>query len=384
MNKTFKYIVFCLMIIICSACSEPYTPEINKYENILIIDGLITDQPNPTVKLSRGFHYSESESIPERRATVIIRDDQENVISLYEESPGIYYPLDSGFKGVIGRSYQVFIYTEDDQRYESDFVELKKVPGIENLFAEFGEKPVEKDLEKGFHIYVDTYDPDNETRYYRYDFEETWEFTVPYPSRFELVGRSLQLRSIIPYLCWRTEYSTDILLVSTEKMESDIVRHFPVHFVSIIGNRLSRRYSILVKQYSLSREAYIFWNQLKINNQNLGTLFDKQPAQIFGNVHNLGGNESPVLGFFEASSMTSKRLFLENADLPPNVRIESEFEYCRNEYFIVETRRALNYALSGNCVVKEETSDIFGMGIITDHKCCDCTFTGSNIKPDFW
>jgi hypothetical protein len=370
----------------CSGCIEPYTPEIDKYEDILIIDGLITDQPYSIVRLSRGSYYNQSESIPEGGATVIIGDDLGNVISMYEESPGIYRSLDPDFEGIIGRNYRIYVYTDDDQGYESDFVELKKVPEIENLYTEFGEKAVGTDLEKGFYVYVDTYDPDNETRYYRYEFEETWEFSVPYTSFFELVGRTIQMRSVINRQCWRTELGSDILLASSEKMESDMIRHFPVHFVSIVGSRLSRRYSILVRQYSVNAEAYVFWNQLKINNQNLGTLFDKQPAQIYGNIHSMDGNEAPVLGFFEASSMKSKRIFLENKDLPPDVLTESEFAFCRHDYLIVSNRRALDYALRGYCIVGEEVSPQFGqgMGVILNHKCCDCTLNGSNIRPDFW
>ncbi len=382
MNRLNKYIIFTLIIVICSACKEPFTPELKKYEDILVIDGLLTNQAGPTVKLSRGSHYSEPEVRPEEGAMVMIRDEQDNMLSMYEVSPGVYKNYD--FKGMIGKSYQLYIYIEDGQEYESDFVVLKDVPEIENLYAEYGEKAGETDYEKGFYIYIDTYDPDKETGYYRYEFEETWEFTVPYPSRFELVDRSLRLRSVIPSKCWRTENSTDILLTSTDIMESNIIRRFPVQFVSTVGNRLSRRYSILVKQYSLSREAYIFWEQLKNTNQDMGTLFDKQPAQVYGNIYNLNGDESPVLGFFEASSVTSKRIFLENKDLPSDVRIQSEFAYCQSKYFIVNSRDALSYAISGYCVVKEETSDFFGMGIIADHRCCDCTVTGTNIRPDFW
>ena len=95
------------MILICSACIEPYDPDITGYEDILIIDGLLTDDPESSViRLSRSFHYNEVIELPESGATVLIKDDLDNVTSLYEKSPGVYRSEDPGFRGIVGRSYQ--------------------------------------------------------------------------------------------------------------------------------------------------------------------------------------------------------------------------------------------------------------------------------------
>ena len=223
MRKLLKYSVLFIILIICGTCSEPYTPEISKYEDILVIDGIITNEPGPyEVRISRSFKYSDSEGQPEHHATVLIKDDQGNIASMEETSPGIYSTIDPDFRGIIGRQYQLYVNTYVDQQvYESEFVELKKVPEIENLYAEFGEKASDTELEQGFHIYVDTYDPENQTRYYRYDFVETWEFYVPYPSYYLVESGQLVFRTERVGDCWKTANSEDILVTTSENMQSD-------------------------------------------------------------------------------------------------------------------------------------------------------------------
>lgn len=375
------------MIAISGTCSEPYTPELSKYEDILVIDGVITNEPGPyTVRLSRSFQYSDLEGLPERQADVLIKDDQGNVAALEETSPGVYSTNDPGFRGIIGRYYQLYVYTADQQIWESEYVELKKVPEIENLYAEFGEKTGKNEIEKGFQIYVDTYDPDNQTWYYRYDYEETWEYGVPYPSYYLVKNGLLMFRTEEVGRCWRTFPSEDIIVTTSENMQSDIVRRFPVHFVSTGSNRLSVRYSILVRQYSMSREAYVYWEQLRIANEEPGTMFDKQPAQIRGNIYNINNPEMPVIGFFEATSVDSERLFITRSDLPIDTKLTSEFDDCRSEYLVIPKNLYTQYDNWGYCMILDAKTEeiLFGLGVISLFRCCDCTLTGSNIKPSFW
>jgi hypothetical protein len=387
LRKIFKYLVVLVLVTICGTCSEPYTPELSKYEDILVIDGMITDDPGPyEVKLTRSFKYSDTESMPEQQAVVWIKDDQGNIASMAETTPGLYITIDPDFRGIIGRQYQLYVSTSDQQVYESEFVELKRVPEIEKLYAEFGEKSGETELEEGFQIYLDTYDPDNQTWYYRYDYEETWEFTVPYPSYYIVEDGFLVFRTEKVHSCWKTFTSEDILVTTSENMQSDIIKRFPIHFVSTGSNRLSIRYSILVRQYSMTREAYIFWEQLKATNQELGTLFDKQPVQVRGNIYNLNDAEAPVLGFFEASCVDSRRMFITRSEIPIGVKLISEFVDCYSKYLIIPKDHYAEYNNRGYCMVLDaSTEEIrFGLGVVSSFRCCDCTITGSNIRPDFW
>jgi len=386
MKSLFKYLIILIMILICSACIEPYDPDITGYEDILIIDGLLTDDPESSViRLSRSFHYNEVIELPESGATVLIKDDLDNVTSLYEKSPGVYRSEDPGFRGIVGRSYQLFVITADGQNYNSDVVKLEtKAPEIEKVYSEFGVNPGEKVMEYGFHIYLDSNYPDNSTLFYRYEFEETWEFAVPYPSKYEMVNGTLIPRLEDVHHCWKTIPSADILIVNNENTESNSIRKFPIHFVSANSGHLNIRYSILVRQYAMNRESYTFWNQLKESNNDRGTLFDSEPMHTIGNIYNTNNPELPVMGFFEATSMTTQRIFLIRSEIPPGIRVYDQFSDCGWYHRIIPLNQLDNYR--GWCVVDYASTDriMQGLSIIYTFMCCDCTQTGSNIRPDFW
>jgi hypothetical protein len=382
-----KYFLLITLAVIVMTCVEPFTPSLEKYEDVLVIDGLVTNARGPyTVKLSRSFRYNDPFGSPESYAYILLMDNQGNTTGFTEESPGIYISDNPDFQGVPGRSYKLYVNTLSNEEYESEYVELKAVPGIENLYAQLEERPVTGGMETGFQIYVDSYDPQKNTRYYRYEYEETWEFNVPYPSLYHYQVGKLIPRTEQVFRCWKDSRSTSIMTFTTDKLEKDVVEAFPICFVPTSTNKLRVRYSILVKQYSLTGEAFQFWEQMKSANQNTGTLFDPQPMQINGNIYSLHDTETPVLGFFEASAISEKRIFLSRSDLPPGLPVTDQFDYCQYYYTVVEPFRIEKYVNNGYCVVGQDATEtiFFGYGVIAFHDCCDCTQTGTNIEPDFW
>ena len=382
-----KYFLLITLAVIVMTCVEPYTPSLEKYEDVLVIDGLVTNAQGPyTVKLSRSFRYNDPFGSPESDAYILLMDNQGNTTGFTEESPGIYRSGNPDFQGVIGRSYKLYVNTLSNEEYESEYVELKAVPGIENLYAQLEEHPATGGTETGFQIYVDSYDPQNNTRYYRYEYEETWEFYVPYPSLYRYTYGELIPRTESVHRCWMENRSTAIMTFTTDKLEQDVIEAFPVCFVSTSTNRLRAKYSILVKQYSLTGESYQFWEQMKNTHQNTGTLFDPQPTQINGNLYSLHDTETPVLGFFEASAVSEKRIFISRSDLPSGIKVTDQFKYCHSYYMVIGSSSIEKYMNKGWCIVgPDATATIFfGYGIIPFHDCCDCTQTGTNIKPDYW
>jgi hypothetical protein len=315
-------------------------------------------------------------------------DDQGNTVSFDEESrgSGVYKSNDPDFRGVVGRNYKLYVHTLKNEEYESEYVELKAVPGIENLYDRYEEKPVEGGTEQGFQIYVDSYNPQGNTRYYRYEYEETWEFHVPYPSLFVYQYGQVVPRPESVFKCWRSNKSTEIMTFTTDKLNEDVIGAFPICFVSTSTDRLRVGYSILVKQYSLTEEAYHFWEQMKNANQNTGTLFDPQPTQINGNFYNVHDTETPVMGFFEASGVSEKRMFLSRSDLPPGISVTDRFKYCTNFYLVIERSRVERYVDKGYCIINYGATPtiFFGYGVVPFQECCDCTQNGTSIEPDFW
>ena len=85
---------------------------------------------------------------------------------------GIYTSSNLGL--ALNTEYRLKITTANGKEYLSDYMVAKKTPPIDSL--EFRQE------EKGVQIYVNTHDDSNNTRYYRWDFDETWEIWSYYYS----------------------------------------------------------------------------------------------------------------------------------------------------------------------------------------------------------
>ena len=58
-----RVLILFLLIISLSTCIDPYYLELEDYESLLVVEGMITDEPaSNTIKLSRTFQ--ECEDIP--------------------------------------------------------------------------------------------------------------------------------------------------------------------------------------------------------------------------------------------------------------------------------------------------------------------------------
>jgi hypothetical protein len=81
---------------------------------------------------------------------------------------------------------------------------------------------------------------------------------------------------------------------------------------------------------AISETAYLYWDQLRINSNDQGGLYEKQPLAVKGNLEEVSGSGKAVLGFFHAASVSSIRLFLVN----PGLELTYP-DYC-NEYSLEE------------------------------------------------
>ena len=160
-----------------------------------------------------------------------------------------------------------------------------------------------------------------------------------------------------------------------------VYRRYPLNFVSNATRRLHYRYSLLVRQMAMSREAFLYWDELGKNIQSQGNLFDKQPALTPGNICNVEDNSEVVIGYFSISGLEEARTFVEDV---PGLKIIKDPYYCApgappaflnfmpDQYLPVYTAAGL---YDGRWTFGEV------------HKyCVDCRdYKGStHIKPDFW
>jgi len=374
----FSGLILLCVFIFLTGCIVQFTPETEEEKELLVVEGLITDQPGPNrIKLSKSLPFGKkSEAKPLSGCLVSLKDDTGNFYPLLEKEAGTYITNPSDFRGQAGKSYTLRIVTNNEGNiinYESFPVEMKPVPPIDSVYYE---KTVIKEGFENFfgidgcNIYLDTHDPQNLNKYYRWDFDETWVLRLLWP--------------VEKIKCWVSDTSTTINIKSTAAFnESRIIRH-PVTSISNTTDRLLRKYSISVNQYSLSEDEYIYWEKIQKITDQAGGLYDIIPASVPSNIFCVENPGEDVLGYFSVSAKSSKRIFIQDdfggiIDQYPDCPIDTV-------YGEVEI-----WGLDESVwVLSDNPPGSWGFGsprvrILTDKKgCADCTVRGTNVKPEFW
>lgn len=351
-------------------CVDPYRPpEITAPNNYLVIDGFFNSKPGSvsTIKLSRTQNLSDkNKPTAETKAQVMVEAENKATFPFRETGTGVYTLTDMVPQS--GQKYRLRIKTARGSEYVSDYTQVVTTPPIDSVSWQA--------KNDGLHIYANTHDPKNNTRYYRWEFEETWDFYTPYNATLELKNGRVITRAESVYHCWSSEVSNRIQVGSTARLSQDIVSLYPLTLVPPESWKLSSKYSILVRQYALSQDAYAYWDQLAKMTQNIGSLFDPQPFLLTGNVHSITNPSEPVLGYFSIGSVESQRIFVHRFQLP-NWITNSGYGFCR-----LDTAKALKDLVEMNFQPVEELET--GGYLAADNYCVNCSLRGTNKKPDFW
>lgn len=374
--KTISYISVLLFILIFSGCITQFVPETDENADLLVVEGLITDQPEAyTIKLSRSMPLGKKSILRALKGcTVKIRDDEGHIYEARESSTSGTYLTDPGsFRGVVGRVYTLSVNTNNSTTthysYESLPMEMRAVPQIDSLFFEkvtIQEKTEFSGPKEGCQIYLNTYDPKGECKYYRWEFIETWKFHLPY--------------IIVPNnTCWITNNSDNILIKNTSILTEDKITRLPLHFISNETDRLAVRYTILANQYSLIEDEYTYWEKLQNISEEVGSLYDITPSSIPGNIFCVEDPGEQVLGYFSVSAKTSKRIYIDES-FRGLVNLYGE---CATD--TIFGNAPIPFLNTSVWVIDDQPYSMPPYKIITDKRgCADCTVRGSTIKPAFW
>jgi hypothetical protein len=177
---------------------------------------------------------------------------------------------------------------------------MKAVPPIDSLFYEkvIIEATPTMVAQEGCQIYLNTNDPANQSKFYRWEYSETWEFRLPF--------------DVLNNICWISNNPNVINIKSTLGLTQDRISRYPLTFISNKTDRLNEKYSILVNQYSLNEDEYVYWEKRQKITENVGSLYDITPAALPGNIYCIENPNETVLGYFSVSAISSKRIFIKD------------------------------------------------------------------------
>jgi hypothetical protein len=376
--------------VLCS-CKKPYTPpEITASGSHLVVEGVInTGSDSTIISLSHTVVLSGKTALnPQTKAVVTVESDQNVTYPLTENTGGRY--ISTGLNLDNSRQYRLRIKTPDGQQYLSDFVASKVTPPIDSI----GFKVVNDMLQ----IYVNTHDPNNNTRYYRWDYTETWQYHSMYASTFITNGVAIVPRTNLQqiYTCFSSDVSTSIYIGSSAALNQDVIYQAPLAQIAATSEKLETRYSILLRQYALTSDAYTFWLNLKKNTEDLGSIFDAQPSTTISNIHNINNATDVVVGYVSACKVQTKRIFILNSQVPNTWRVTYPYtctldtDRFHAPFNINEVANKLIPLNSGDIPVIDffypgNTNILLPDGYLgSSHGCVDCTIRGTKVVPSFW
>lgn len=370
--KTGKIIILFLSAAAAS-CISQFNPDIISQKDYLTVNGLVTDE-NRRYSIILGISHPLDEPAVEKpavKARVSVSDDLGNSYNFTEKSPGKYLSDSTVFTGQAGRSYVLSIDYKGKQ-YSSSLSALQPVPPIDRLGYEIYDREINAsgETEKVTRVNLSTLDPAGRCHYFRWAFEETWEIHLPF--------------NLLPWekkVCWVSELSHNILIANTEALSEDRVTDFTLTTYNNSTDRGMYKYSMLVKQYSMSREEYEFWDKIRIMSQNTGGLYDVTPVSVTGNIQCITDPAEVVLGFFSVSGVSYKRIFINDRIITP----DHYSDKCIEDYISPNPSYpglgTIYFALSATSFPGTQNP---AWAITTSKSCTDCAYMGSNVKPDYW
>ena len=230
MKYVFKSAMFFLAgLLLVVSCKEAYEPQIDEPQsNYLVVEGMLNNGGQTSIKLSRTRPVDDGIEKPELNAAVSIESDINDIYPLAEKDRGEYtiqLNLNSAAK------YRLRIKTALGREYLSDFIPVKSTPPIDEVTW--------KKNAEGILISVNTHDPQNATRYYRWGYEETWIRQIDIRSYFEYVNGAVRARTVpTPNICYDTYSANPLSLASTTKLTEDVVSNVPVHLIPYGSTKL--------------------------------------------------------------------------------------------------------------------------------------------------
>ncbi len=364
-------ILFCFLFLSTIGCIEKYEPlPVAADNHFLVVEGFINTNGSTTIKLSRTIRLSDTaRPMPEGGALVTV-EGANNVFFLLQETTNGTYT--SNQVTLPDQSLcRLRIVTNSGKEYITNDIQVKPVPPIDSVYWER--------TEEGVDTYVNTHDATKQTRYYLWEYQEDWEFKSNFMSNLEYLNGQVVSRdpSINIYRCWQTNKSSRIIIATSSHLSDDVIQRLPITFIPQGSWMLGVKYSVEVIQYPLTKEGFEFWQNVKKNSEQLGTIFDPMPFQTVGNIRCVTNPDELVIGFISAGTSSTQRIYINNADVSPWYVPHGCYE------IVVPADSIAVYFGSWGYVPEYQSFNPMGYVSSTPF-CIDCRLRGSNVKPPFW
>lgn len=408
-------------LFVCYACVEEAAVQSDlqstiAVEDILVVDAKLTDElKNQQVLLTRVFALEEEEPVVEIGAQVQVVDSQGMNFVFEEVAPGSYLS-ELAFAAEQSKSYRLEIITQDEKKYVSSEVAVPNAVPIGDIRAQ---RITNDSGEEGVGIFLDNSAAGEEPTFFRYEYEETYKIIAPNwePFRFEVVRYAPCFTDpfvleIMPWedehkTCYKSSKSQRLITASSVELDGNTIDNYQLHFISRDNHIISHRYSMNVTQYAQTADAYSFYERLG-DFSSLDIIFSQiQPGFLEGNIVVESNPEEYALGYFEVSSVSTKRMYFNYVDLFPDEPLPPYPENCDRSNLQLINLTPWFYSCAGSGICNGNCDSPLIEAILAGEivfaaenleypssvsypyyswpsACGDCTKLGSNVAPEFW
>jgi len=387
LKLTFNTCLFVLLLAAVS-CRDPFFPEeTNLNLNYLVIEGHIdTGGGESIIKLSRtGSIFNQTtgsfeQFIIESGARLNLISELGSSWSFSEKSPG-EYSLQEELPS--NMAYSLNIVLRNSQSYSSDFIMPVDSPPIGSVTFER--------KEDGVRVFVSTQGTED-AQYFLWQYEEDWIYRSPFntfykynPETDKVDFRPLENQI---HVCWNKDRIPNIVLENAGRFAGRRIERQEIMFIPLGSEKLSQRYSILVKQMALEPKAFVFWETMRKNSEDIGGIFSPLPSFIESNFNTSEEfGISPTIGFLSIGRVSRERLFIDIQDIRPWRPVIEDYLGCLvGSDTITSENYEIRFGIGGSIPVEAvfngpELIGYFG----ASSRCVDCTVMGgTTTKPEFW
>ncbi|MTI23036.1 DUF4249 domain-containing protein [Fulvivirga sp. RKSG066] len=273
-----NYIIL-LFITVLAACDEPVTLDPKQVDPVIVIEGLITDRETyQYVRVTETVDfYAEGGSRPITDAEVSVVDNEGNQF-IFEHNPREierldgYYLSENPFSGKVGNTYSLSVSYSGQQYQATD--QLLRVAPIDSLEVIINEDEFA--------------DPDDPNYYY------------------EVLFYATEPQETDDYYLFKF-YRNDTLILESENdiyFSDDEVLAEQIDGLPTAGFYKQGDVAV-VEMYSLTNNAFVYYNDLINLLENDGGMFGSPPVNPRNNLSN------GAMGYFQTSAVASDTVMIK-------------------------------------------------------------------------
>ncbi|MEO1451220.1 MAG: DUF4249 domain-containing protein [Bacteroidota bacterium] len=303
------------------ACVDPIAFEPPDEPGRLVVNGQITTtQGEQRVRLGWVSGAVGEDLIPIPNAEIMLWEDSTRLIP-YRYDEGEWYVLSNEeFAGKPGHWYHIEVHLPGGRRLLSRPELMPPLPEMTRIDFRVEKRKVltrdeilvDRDI---VDVWVDTRIPKQDRGpYLRWRGEEVFIFQEVYYPWNPLS---------YPQTCYIYDYpdQQNLKLFNGDELKVGDSYDEMVAFNRNFDSTFTFKHYFNVYLSSLTREALEYWEKVDQQVNRVGNIFDAPPAPIIGNIYNPDDPLDLVLGYFEANSEDTIRMFVLPGDFWPARRV---------------------------------------------------------------